>query len=323
MRIEKMRSKLHLKLICIVILSMAVSVLALGAPDRPDRERGQANPPGILTSTLLDNITVNSKGGWIKIGTNMVAVFLPEGAKGRLVLSDESGKEFCHWEWTANRGRLDAPFQTVNFRNAEAPSGGQFDYSKLKLTGPGNYVFDFYTSGKKFYTFPVSIRVVKPANAFGGDPRYLVNGDWNSWGYLYIPEMTPDSNVAWKLWLREWEYEQKARSFTVELIRDADKALIAQNRNMTSVTFRHDWKRHDFQLFKPKDGSLFKGRDLLPRDGGYTLTMKMNGKTFGVWKFSIKNGKPVSKGRALRGSASPETFVEGGLDAWWYRKQDQ
>ena len=321
MHSEKQLSKRVLVSVAAVILSLASGAFAGWAADRTKKERVQGNPPGFLFSTLLDNITVNANGGWIKIGTNLVAVFLPESAKGRMVLNDASGSEICHWDWSASRGRFDAPFQSVNFRNAMAPSGNQFDSSNLKLTKPGNYVFDFYASGKKFYTFPVSIREVKPSSPFGGDPRYLVDGDWNNWGYLYIPEMTADSHIAWKLWLREWEYDPKSRAITVELVRDADKALVAQNSNMLSVTFRHDWIRHDYQLFKPKDGSLFKGRDLLTRDGGYTLTMRMNGEIFGVWRFTVKGGKPVTAGRAVRGSAAPETFVEGGLDAFWYESQ--
>jgi hypothetical protein len=320
MRIERLLVKRVLIPVCVVAVIAAGAARGGWADGWPQPITAQANPPGILFSTLLDNITVNANGGWVKIGTNMVAVFLPEGAEGRMVLNDGAGSEICHWEWSARRDGFNAPFQTINFRNAMTPAGEQYNSTNLKLTRPGKYSFDFFVSGKKFYTYPVSIHEVKPSNAFGGEPRYLVDGDWNNWGYLYIPDVTPDSNIAWKIWLREWEYEQKPRAITVDLVRDADKARIAQNRNMTSARFRHDWIRHDYQLFKPKDDSLFKGRDLLTRDGGYTLTMRMNGEVFGVWKFSIKGGKMVAEGRAVRGSSAPETFVEGGLDAFWYEK---
>jgi len=276
----------------------------------------QTYPPGILFGTLIDNITVNANGGWIKIGTNMVSVFMPDGANGKMVLSDSEGLEICHWLWQSSRGRFNAPFGSVQFRNARAPGGDQFDSSKLKLAKQGSYVFDFFIEGKKFYTFPVSIREVKAGNPFGGDPRFLVEGDWNRWGYVHIADASPEGNVAWKLWVREWEYDLKQRSIEVTLVNDAGKRLVAENRVRTNVTFRHDWERLDFQMFKPKDGSLFKGKDL--GDGSYTLTMKMNGAVYGIWKFKVEGGKPVTVGRAARGKASPETFVEGGIDAFWF-----
>jgi len=286
-------------------------------PDIPSHP--QTYPPGILFGTLLDNISVNANGGWIKIGTNMVSVFMPDGSSGRMVLSNSGGSEICHWEWQSNRGRFNAPFQSIYFRNASAPGGGQFDATKLKMAKAGSYVFDFFIEGKKFYTFPVSIREVKPGNPFGGDPRYLVEGDWNRWGYVHIADAAPEGNVAWKLWVREWEYDLKQRSIVVELVNDAGRKLVAENRVRTNVTFRHDWERLDFQMFKPGDKSLFKGKDLA--DGSYTLTMKMNGAVYGVWKFKVSGGKPVQVGRAERGKASPETFVEGGIDAFWFEME--
>ncbi len=306
--------------VCLSVLAAAVGAWPRIPETWPPGLDRQEYPPGLLFSTVLDNIAVNANGGWVKIGTNLVGVFITENATGKLVLADGNGREICHWEWQAQRERFNAPFQSVNFRNAMAPDGRQYNAANLKLTTPGDYEFAFFLGDKKFYSFPISIKEVRPSGPFG-EPRYLAVGDWNKWGYVHIPDASPDGSVSWKLWLREWEYELKTRKIEVELLRESDKKLIAENRGVTSGRFRHDWKREDYQLYKPQDRSLFKGRDLLGKDGWYKLTMKMNGSTYGVWRFQVSGGKLVSKGRTVRGKASPERFVEGGIDAFWYEME--
>lgn len=277
------------------------------------------NPPGFLFSSLLENITINANGGWIKIGDNVVSVFLPENASGKLVLYREDGTELVHWPWEANRGRFSVPFHTINFRNAMDKSGNQFDVTKLRLNTPGNYRFDFFMGGKRIYTFPLSIRELKPSDPFGGESKFVAIGDWNDWGYVHFAEGAGSPIVSWKLWLREWEFDQVSRSIEVEL-RNPSGALVAQNKVRSSVTFRHDWKRLDFELHKPKDNSLFRSTDLV-KDGPYELKMTMNGKTYGIWKIGMKGGKPVTTGRAERGAADPLTFVEGGSNAFWFKRE--
>jgi len=225
-----------------------------------------------------------------------------------------------HWQWAANRGRFNPPFHSIQFRNAMDPDGSQFTSSELRLTKEGSYRFDFFMNGKRFYSFPFEIKVLKSGDLFGGDPKYLLVGDWNEWGYLHFADASPSSGLSWKLWLREWEFEQVPRSIEVELRRASDNVLIAENRVRSTVRLRHDWERIDFQLFSPKDRSMFRAGGLLSTDGDYRLEMKMNGATYGEWKFSVKGGKLVPEGRAERGKADPLTFIEGGRDAFWYKR---
>ena len=76
-------------------------------------------------------------------------------------------------------------------------------------------------------------------------------------------------------------------------------------------------------IFPPKGssgGGYFKAKDLVGTDGKYKLTMKLDGKSYGEWKFAVSGGKPVPVGRAARGKADPLSFVEGGRDAFWFEQ---
>ena len=68
-------------------------------------------------------------------------------------------------------------------------------------------------------------------------------------------------------------------------------------------------------------GEYFKAKDLLAKDGDYTLTVKVNETLYGTWKFAVAGGKFQYKGRTVRAEADPLRFIEGGRDAWWYCRE--
>jgi len=68
-------------------------------------------------------------------------------------------------------------------------------------------------------------------------------------------------------------------------------------------------------------GAYMTGGDLVGRDGGYTLKMKMDGQHHATWKFTVQGGKVILAGRAAP-EADPLTCVFGGPDAWWCERLD-
>jgi hypothetical protein len=82
--------------------------------------------------------------------------------------------------------------------------------------------------------------------------------------------------------------------------------------------------RYEFDMIFPMEGTsggaYFKAKDLVGTDGSYILTLQIDGELYGTWNFKISGGVFVLAGRALRASADPLTFVEGGRDAFWYGK---
>ena len=284
----------------------------------------QEYPPGIMFSTLLKNVAVNASGGYFKLGNQMQNVFLPEGSTGKVVLSRAGGSEFCHWKWTLDGFGLRPPYKLFAFKQPLNPDGSNFDISNMKLTVAGDYVIDFYIGEKRFYTFPFSVKTLEPANPFDGKTMYFTDGAWNDWGYLYYPDANPEQNLIWKVFLRERSFKRTSHKVNVEITRDNGNKLICQSRPNTTHSFRNDWVRYDFDMVNPpvktSGGAYFKAKDLLKVDGGYTLTMKIDGALYGKWKFKVIGGKFNYTGKTVRG-ADPLTFVEGGKDAWWYKRE--
>jgi hypothetical protein len=167
--------------------------------------------------------------------------------------------------------------------------------------------------------------MLKPDNPFDGEAIYLTDGYWNDWGYLYYADANPAQNLVWKIWLREKTFKQPSHKVKVEIIRDKDKKVICQSRENTTRTFRHEWVRYDFDMVNPpiktSGGAYFKAKDLLAVDGDYTLNMSIDGSAYGVWKFKVSGEKLNYTGNTLRGEADSLTFVEGGKDAFWYKRK--
>ncbi len=300
---------------------VAVSDKSDGAPVQ---ETVQKMPPGILFSTILSNVNVNAKDGWLKLGNQIQNVFMPDGSTGKVVLSKANDSEFSHWDWKLDGFGLKPPYKLFGFKMALKPDGSMFPVRDLKLTAAGNYTLDFYLADKKFYTFPFSISTLEPADPFDGETMYFSDGAWSDWGYLSYREADPENNLYWKIWLREKSFKTPDHKVKIEIIRDADKKVICQNRDDATNRFQHNWVRYEFDMINPpaktSGGGYFKAKDLLAVDGGYTLKMTMDGKEYGTWKFSVIGGKPNYSGRTERGKADPLTFVEGGKDAFWYER---
>jgi hypothetical protein len=330
-----MRKNLLLAVLLLLALSgintfAQKAVVASGVPNETNSAvKGvpQTYPPGIMFSTLMENVSVNARGGFLKLGNQMQNVFMPDGSTGKAVLSRADGTEFCHWKWKLDGFGLKPPYKLFGFAQPLNADGSRFNYQNLKLTKPGAYTFDFFLGDKRFYTFPFSVRTLEPDNPFDGKTRYLTDGPWNDWGYLYYSNADPEQNLIWKIWMREELFSNPSHKVMVKVVRDKGGKVICQSRPNTSKRFRNDWVRHSFDMVNPpvktSGGAYFKTKDLLAVDGGYTLTMEIDGKLYGVWKFKVAGGKFNYTGRTVRGTADPLTFVEGGKDAFWYKRESK
>jgi hypothetical protein len=285
---------------------------------------GQKASPGIMFATILNNVTVNARGGWLSLGNQIQNVFMPEGSTGKIVLSKANGSELIKWDWNLDEFGLTPPYKLFNLKQALKPDGSVFPVSDLKLTAAGNYTIDFYIGDKKFYTYPFTVSTLDPANPFDGETMYFTEGAWNDWGYLFYRDANPENSLVWKIWLRERSFKTPDHKIKIEVVRDSDRKVICKNRDDVTFTFQHDWVRYEFDMVDPpvktSGGEYFRAKDLLAVDGAYTLKMAIDGKEYGTWKFKIAANKPVSAGRTERGKADPLTFVEGGKDAFWYER---
>lgn len=293
---------------------------------RKDAERKYA--PGLSFSTVLNGVKLLPDKGKFRLD-NIQATFLPDGCEGGfIVLRTADNKELVQWDWKPDNFATKKPYTLMGIHKTTDLSNGQtIPDGSVDLIKPGQYVLDFYLPDELFYSFPFSVEKISGDDPFAGGDAYVLNGDWEKCGYLFYSEANADRSLSWKVWIRHKAIGKLDAKVRIEIKRDADGALVCTNRPETSYTFTPEWIRYEFDMIFPSEGTsggaYFKAKDLLATDGDYTLTMKINDKPFGVWKFAVKDNKLNYTGRTLREKADPLTFIEGGRDAWWYTKQEE
>ena len=293
------------------------------------------NPPGLMFSTVLNGIKLDHKNGNFYLD-RIQAVFLPEpsaksntiyaynpddGGKLGAVLKKADGGEVARYEFYAQQ--MKAPFWLLNScKVTETASGNRPSSGRIQLA-KGEYVLDFHVEGTHFYHFPFRVDTLESSDPFNPGEKYFLEGDWSDWGYLYYRDANPGMSIQWKVWLRNKGLESH-KDVKVELEVKRGGKLVCTTRPHTTYSLRPEWVRYEFDLIFPMEGTsggaYFKAKDLLSADGSYTLGMKIDGQPYGVWNFKIAGGKLQPEGRAVRGKADPKTFVEGGVDAFWYGK---
>ena len=294
-----------------------------------------ADAPRLLFSRLLAGVQMNATAGTLYIDT-LMCHNLPQptdpnkyypynaddGDKLWAILSSASGDELGRYDFTANK--QDEDIWVLNpQRFTPLGSAAQSGATEAKLA-PGKYVLDFHVAAGRFYSFPFEVTQVPSSNA--GETHSYLEGDWSNWAYIYYQNADPTQPLVWKVFLRHKGPAYRAdRKVEVEITRDADGKLIATYRPDVTRSLEARWVRHDLDLIHPMQGTgggaYMTGGDLVGRDGGYTLKMKMDGQHYATWKFTVQGGKVVLAGRAAP-EADPLTCVFGGADAWWCERVD-
>ena len=288
------------------------------------KDKSRKYPPGMSFSSLLNGVLLLPKKGQFRLD-QIQTTFIPDDCKsGFVVLRTADGKEIAQFDWKPDR--LKKPYVLLNIYPITDLRTGEKVAAGLKMTEPGDYVLDFYLPTEHYFTFPFSVVKVGGDDPFSSGQCLCMKGAWEDWGYLFYTDAKPEQNLQWKVWLRNDGCEEKDIKVHVEITRDADSDVVCTSRANMTHSVKPDWTRYSFDMVFPegKDvpfGTYFKAKDLLATDGAYTLTMKIDEKPYGVWKFDVKDNKLQYKGRTVRGEADPLTFIEGGRDAWWYKKE--
>lgn len=292
-------------------------------------------PAGLMFSTLLNGCKTRYATGEFYLD-HVQAVFLPTPAGSRsiypydplrgggelyAVLKDGSGAKMARFDFFAEK--LKEPYWLLNSYEYRDKNGKKITGRKGPKLKKGKYTLDFFVAGKHFYHFPFSVDVLPSKDAFTPEDFHFLQGAWDKYGYLYYFEARPEKSLYWKVWLQGKSRDKRGVEAKIKVGIHRGGKLICTNRP-ASHTLKPWWTRYEFDMIEPMKGTsggrYFKAKDLLARNGNYTLKMKINGKSYGTWKFAVKGGKLNYTGRTLRGKADPLTFIEGGRDAWWYGK---
>ena len=303
------------KLLIAFLLILATTLLTI-----PANVKTATYPPGVMFASLLNNVKYRPDG-MFELGNQMQAVFLPAGSEGHVLVKKADGTELFKIAFVLEE--IKPPYTRFDFREKTDLKTGAKAYAYVKLE-PGSYILEFYSGDSLFYKLPFSTSTVGSPDPFAGGDVYLIDGAWSNWGYLFYSEANPESSIIWKMWLNNKGHGEKDIKVRIEVVRDRDKKLVCTSREGMTHSVRAEWNRFEFDLISPMEGTsggaYFKAKDLLAVDGAYTLTAKIDGKIYGIWKFSIAGNKLVLTGQAERSKADPLTFIEGGKDAFWYKK---
>jgi hypothetical protein len=290
---------------------------------RPVPKKHDSHPPGYSFSTVLNGVDYLPDTGQFRLD-NLQATFISNDSKGCFVLREADGRELYQYDWEVDTFRDMKPYYLLNImgvknlQTGETMSGGW-----VELKEPGDYVLDSYLPDEHFYTYPFSISKISSNDPFAEKDRWFIDGAWEDWGYFYYYNADPEKNLQFKVWLRNKTAGDRQDVKPVIEVR-GPSGLVCTGRDKT-ITPSPDWIRYEFDMIFPPEGTsggaYFKAKDLLKQDGAYTLTLKLGGEEYGVWEFTIKDNKFTPAGRTLRGETDPLTFIEGGRDAFWYKKQ--
>lgn len=316
---------------CIALALVLVIILAHQAAAAEDY------PPGLMYSTLLNGVKMIEGTGQFRMD-NIQAVFLPpaqssgsiypynpdDGGKAWAILSTSAGDALCRFDFYGEL--LESPYWLLSsYRATDLTSGVDAGSGWVDLAREGAYVVDFYLESGRFFTYPFSVGKIASPDPFAGTDYWVLSGDWRDWGYFYYYDANSEQSLVWKLWLRNDQYGMH-RDIKLRIeVRDSGGGLVCQSRENMTHSIRPQWTRYEFDMIFPPEGTsggaYFKAKDLLAKDGTYTLTVSIDGVQYGSWLFSVKGGAFAPQGRTVRGQADPLTFVEGGRDAFWYGRK--
>lgn len=283
--------------------------------------------PSLSFSTVLNGVTIVYTGGEFRLD-RIQGTFINPGAKGYTMLRSADGTELYRMDWEAEA--IKTPYTLLQIHTTTDLATNEPIFGFIPLNKEGDYVLDFYLESGQFYTFPFSVKTVQPVNAFSGQTWWVMEGDWQKWGYLYIPDNNSEQNLYWKMWLRRVSQNDKSElheEHDIKVKITGPKGVVCVSRDATR-DLGPTMTRWEFDMVYPSKGTketswneYFKAKHLLATDGKYTLTVTMDGNLYGEWPFEVKGGKLQYKGRSDRATAEHTRFVEGGLDAWWYEKK--
>jgi len=279
---------------------------------------GQATPnPAPIFSELLSSVYLRSNG---QLKPPRFYAYFLKGDKGKMKVL-YNGSEIAEFSFSIEP--YTAPKYTIDDFNLVS---GKNDVLGLKLKEAGKYELEYYASGAKFYSFPFEL-VVGKSDPYKPKKLRLLNGAWNKYAYLHKTNNESHGKWEFRIFMRSDDGSLQQTKGQVLLIRDKDKKVVA----VGGSGFRREaaWKRQDLTLQKPgkvnAKGEYYGNQDFFANreklnEGGYTLNFQINGKPYGIYRFTVKSGEIQMQGNQIRESTDPIHFIEGGGREIWLEK---
>lgn len=281
-------------------------------------------PPALLYSDLLNATQTSAiwNFGRLQVNGPIRALFLPDFQTDQSIYgyNPDSGAKLAHVLRRADETVADLQF--YNGQKQQAP------YWALHPGVPpeeplaaGDYVMEWYLEGDLFYRFPFTVEVAEGDDVYNPEARYFFEGPWDDYAYLYIP--SPTSTPMFSIWLRDKAAspgDWKEHQLNVSVVRGGKEVAYWPNPNGGAhpVDLKPWWERLDIALDHPGN-DVFYARDLT--DGTYTVTVTMDGATYGTYGFTVAGGKIQHQGRQVRSATDPLDYIEGGPERFFMKRK--
>jgi hypothetical protein len=279
----------------------------------------QLSPPAPLFSELLTTVRLERNG-----------IFKPRRIYTSLIPNDKGSLKVLH---------NDIEIAEYTFRSPRYPGNtseiwgyslvrGKNDPLGLRLNKAGRYELAYYTGGKKFYSFPFELIVTGNTGPQGRWPLILMNGAWNDYAFLARTSKASHGRWQFRVWVRNDDGKYVQSKGFVSLTHDETKRLVA----IGTANFRREglWTKETLTLEEPGKKNAkgeYQGNKVISaanfkfEDGSFTFRFVMDGKLYGVYKFSVRNGTIQPQGRQVRENTPPHLFIDGGENHFWLKKQ--
>ncbi len=225
-------------------------------------------------------------------------------------LADASGEVVHTSFWEARQDRF--PFWTATITgNSEPP-----------VFPAGEYTLTWLLEGKPFWSLGFTISDAPSSNPYD-PPNHYLDGPWNDWAYIYVPNGNLSQAPTFNFFLRD-----KAASpgnwidkkLLVEVLRGDE--LVAQygKEGAAVAQAKPWWIAQELALRNADDSGFMPASDML-QAGDYTLRLLVDGELYGTYRYTAPGGALPMTGRQDRESADPMNFLEGGTDRFYLKRE--
>ncbi len=189
--------------------------------------------------------------------------------------------------------------------------------SPVEQLAPGDYVIEYYVSGKMVTAFSFSVQQTSTSNdPFNPGSTYKFTGPWQKWAYLAPHTGSPDSAAALYFWggTNDLPAGSRKGGFTAKVYRGGK--LIAHSNPRTGNLGAKEMHRRDvfFQVPHAANKShLARNVTLaeLSKPGSYRVDVVLNdsGKVIRSFKYSAAGGKITPHPRSVLGYQPQADYV--------------
>jgi hypothetical protein len=226
----------------------------------------------------------------------------------QLVSGDGSMVQTIYWE--ARQDRF--PYWTATaVGNSEPPT--------LK---PGEYTLTWMLEGTPFWSLDFEVAGGAAQSAYDS-PSFYLNGPWNDWAYMYVPNGNLSQAPTFNFFLRD--EDAKLGSWTekqieVEVLRDGE-VIARHGQNQGNVQRAKPWWESVELALRAPDNSGFIASSAILEEGDYTVVLKINGEEYGRYSYHADGGAIPFTGRQDRNTADPMDYLEGAQDRFYLQRQ--